>query len=102
MTERGGRRDVAMLLERTSGFVIGRGLKLGVRVRCPHGSDLYLRVVSEELSAGEAAAGLAVTTVSGDVRVHAAGGGSMRVQSVSGDVYLAIKPGDACTSTRAR
>ena len=33
---------------------------------------------------GEAAAGLSVTTVSGDVRVHAAGGGSMQIQAVSG------------------
>ena len=34
-----------------------------------------------------------MTTVSGDVQVRAAGGGSIRVQSVSGDVELAIKPG---------
>ena len=35
-----------------------------------------------------------MTTVSGDVRVDAAGGGGMRVQAVSGDVHLAIKPGE--------
>ena len=35
-----------------------------------------------------------MTTVSGDVEVRAAGGGSIRVQSVSGDVELGIKPGE--------
>jgi len=156
---------VVVQLEKRSGFLIGRGPKVGVRVRCPHGADLDLRagsadldatgtlgavdiktasgdvlvedvarldvntgsrdlrvrdvdgvldfrtasgdasvrrcggilsanLVSGDLSVGEAAAGLAVTTVSGDVRVHAAGGGGMRIQSVSGDVHLAIKPGE--------
>ena len=165
MTELGGRHEVVVRLDRKSGFVIGRGAKVGVRVRCPHGSDLDLRaasadidatgtlgavdvktasgdvsledvaslevdtasgdlrvrdvdralefrtasgdasvhrcggllsanLVSGDLSVGEAAAGLAVTTVSGDVRVHAAGGGGIRVQSVSGDVHVAIKPGE--------
>ena len=55
---------------------------------------LSANLVSGDLSVGEAAAGLAVTAVSGDVRVHAAGGGDIRVQSVSGDVHLAIKPGE--------
>ena len=55
---------------------------------------LTAKLVSGDIAVGEAAAGLAVTTVSGDVRVHAAGGGGMRVQAVSGDVHLAIKPGE--------
>ena len=51
-------------------------------------------LVSGDLAIGEAAAGLAVTTVSGDVRVDVAGGGGMRVQSVSGDVRLGIRQGE--------
>jgi len=59
--------------------------------RC--GGPLSAKLVSGNLSVGDAAAGVAVTTVSGDLRVEAAGGGAIRVQSVSGDVELAIKPG---------
>ena len=165
MTDRGGGHEIVVQLKKKSGFLAGRGPKIGVRVGCPRGSDLDLRagsadldasgtlgavtvktasgdvslddvgtlevdtasgdvrvrdvdgaldfrtasgdasvrrcggmlsatLVSGDLSVGEATAGLAVTTVSGDVRVHAAGGGGMRIQSVSGDVHLAIKPGE--------
>jgi hypothetical protein len=165
MTDRGGGHLVVVHIEKRSGFLTGRGPKVGVRVRCPHGTDIDLRassadldatgtlgaveiktasgdvcvedaasldmntasgdvrirdvdgalsfrtasgdasvrrcggalsanLVSGDLTIGEAAAGLTVTTVSGDVRVEAAGGGAMSVQSVSGDVHLAIKPGE--------
>ena len=165
MTERRGGHLIVVHIEKRSGFLKGRGPKVGVRIRCPHGTDLDFRagsagldatgvlgavdvktasgdvcvedaaslevntasgdmrvrdvdgavtfrtasgdasvrrcggplsvnLVSGDLSIGEASAGLTVTTVSGDVRVHAAGGGGMKVQSVSGDVHLAIKPGE--------
>ena len=165
MIERGGGHEVVVDLKRRSGFLVGRGPKVGVQVRCPEGSDLALRsdsadleargtlgdvdvktasgdvslesaatlrvdaasgdvrardidgtaelrtasgdvsvrraggvlsanLVSGDLTVDDAAAGLAVNTVSGDVRVRAAGGGGIRVQSVSGDVHLAIKPGE--------
>ena len=54
---------------------------------------LSANLVSGDLHVEEASAGLAVTTVSGDVQVRAAAGDSIRVQSVSGDVELAVKPG---------
>jgi hypothetical protein len=165
MIERGPSQEIAVHVAKSSGFVIGRGSKVGIRIRCPRGSDLGLRassadleatgmlgavdvktasgdvsletvssaevdtasgdvrvrdverslslrtasgdatvrscagpltanLVSGDLSVGDASGGLSVTTVSGDVRVQAAGGGDMRIQSVSGDVYLAIKPGE--------
>lgn len=165
MTDRGAGHEVVVQVAKSTGLMIGRGAKVGVRVRCPVGSDLTLRassadldgtgplgevdaktasgdvtlenvgalevdtasgdvrvrdvettltartasgdvtvrrclgplsanLVSGDLSIGEAAAGLAVTTVSGDVRVSAAGGGDMRIQAVSGDVHLAIRPGE--------
>jgi len=165
MTDRGEGHEVVVQLQKKSGFMVGRGAKIGVRIRCPRGSDLSLRtgsadldatgelgavdvktasgdvavddatqlqsqsasgdlrgnrvrgrvecrtasgdvrigrcegpliaqLVSGDLSVGEASAGVAVTTVSGDVRFDAAGGGGIRVQSVSGDVHLAITPGE--------
>ena len=165
MTDRGGGHEIVVQIPKKPGFLVGRDAKVGIRVRCPHGSDLGVRsssagvdatgllgavdvktasgdisledaaslevdsasgdvrvrdvegtidirtasgdasvrrsggiltakLVSGDIAVGEAAAGLAVTTVSGDVRVHAAGGGGMRVQAVSGDVHLAIKPGE--------
>ena len=165
MTDRGGGHEIVVQVPKKPGFLVGRDAKVGIRVRCPHGSGLGIRsssagvdatgllgavdvktasgdisledarvpgrrqreqrrpgarrrrpidirtasgdasvrrsggiltakLVSGDIAVGEAAAGLAVTTVSGDVRVHAAGGGGMRVQAVSGDVHLAIKPGE--------
>ena len=64
-----------------------------VRVR-RSGGELSANLVSGDLSVDDAAAGLDVTTVSGDVEVRAAGGGGIRVQAVSGDVQLGIKPGE--------
>ena len=56
---------------------------------------LTINVVSGDLAVVEAAAGVHVNTVSGDVEIKAAGGGAMQVGSVSGDVHLAIKPGES-------
>ena len=165
VVERGGGHEVVVDLKRRSGFLVGRGPKVGVQVRCPEGSDVSVRsdsadvqargglgdvnvktasgdvtldsaatlrvdaasgdvqarevagevelrtasgdvsvrraggvlaanLVSGDLMVDDAAAGLSVNTVSGDVRVRAAGGGGIRVQSVSGDVHLGIKPGE--------
>ena len=165
MTDRGGGHQVVVELKRKSGFIVGRGPRVGVNVRCPAGTDVDLRadsadleargplgavevkiasgdvaldaarrltvntasgdvragdiegrvevrtasgdvrvrrsggelsanLVSGDLSVDDAAAGLDVTTVSGDVEVRAAGGGGIRVQAVSGDVDLGIKPGE--------
>ncbi len=55
---------------------------------------LSAALVSGDLVVDDAAAGLTVNTVSGEVAVHAAGGGAIEVRTVSGDVQLAIKPGE--------
>jgi len=165
MVASGGRHEVIVNLGKGNGFTIGRGPKVGVRVRCPRESDLRVRsssadleatgllgsvevktasgevtledvgsadvstasgdvrvrdaerslgirtlsgdvsvgrclgtlsinLVSGDLSVIEAAAGFHVATVSGDVRIRSAAGGPMQVGSVSGDVHLAIKPGE--------
>jgi hypothetical protein len=163
--DRGDRHEIHVDAPKKTALLIGRGPKLGVRIRCPHGSDLSLRsgsadlsvtgtlgsveirsasgdvvlqdvgalvaatasgdteahdvagsvlvktasgdvsvgrcggpltasLVSGDLTVAEAGAGLTVTTVSGDVEVRAAGGGDMRVQAVSGDVRIGVKPGE--------
>lgn len=165
MIDRSDGHEVVVQLQKKSGFTVGRGAKVGVRIRCPRGSDLSLstgaadlvatgelgvvevktasgdvavedvgrlrtqsasgdlrahrvrgkadcrtasgdvrlgrcdgllnaQLVSGDLAVDEASAGMAVTTVSGDVRFDAVGGGGMRVQSVSGDIHLAMTPGE--------
>ena len=165
MLDRGGSHEILVEAPKNMGSLLGRGPRIGVRVRCPNASDLTLRsgsadlavtgtlgvvevksasgdvaledaasldvatasgdievrdvagsvsvktasgdvsvrrcsgplstnLVSGDLSVAEAGAGLSVTTVSGGVDVRAAGGGNMRVQAVSGDVRIGIKPGE--------
>ena len=60
--------------------------------RC--GGPLTANLVSGDLTVDDAGAGLAATAVSGDVQARAVGGGAISVQSVSGDVQLAIRPGE--------
>ena len=175
MTDRGGGHQVVVELKRKSGFIVGRGPRVGVRgalsrrhrrrpprrlrrprserhrsersrsrpppatsrsrprARSPStpraatcarvtstagsrcepprvtcavrrsGGVLSANLVSGDLSVDDAAAGLDVTTVSGDVEVRAAGGGRIRVQAVSGDVAARRSSrASACTSTPAR
>jgi DUF4097 and DUF4098 domain-containing protein YvlB len=163
--DRGGTHEILVEAPKRAGSFIGRGPKIGVRIRCPHESDLVLRsssadlavrgalgavevksasgdvslqdvasldaatasgdtevrdvagvltvktasgdvsvrrcsgalsvnLVSGDLLVAEASAGFSVNTVSGDVEVRAAGGGDMRVQAVSGDVHIGVKPGE--------
>lgn len=165
LLERGGRPEVVVQAPKRRGFSVGRDAKLGVRIRCPHGSDLDLStssadldahgrlaevraktasgdlaladvdgsldantasgdvrvgsvagtatvstasgdvelrhlggdlsasLVSGDLTVGETLGAIAVNTVSGDVRIDSAGDGNLRLQSVSGDIELGIRPG---------
>ena len=79
-------RDVAgsLAVKTASGDVSG----------APVRRSLSVNLVSGDLSVAEASAGLSVTTVSGSVDVRAAGGGDIRVQAVSGDVRIGVKPGE--------
>ena len=51
MSPRGGGHEIVVDLKRKSGLVLGRGPKVGVRVRCPEDSDLALRSSSADLEA---------------------------------------------------
>ena len=57
------------------------------------GGDFNAGLVSGDLTVGEALGAVVVSTVSGDVRVGEAGGGSIELKSVSGDIEIGMRPG---------
>ena len=75
----------------------GRTPQVGVRIRCPEGSDLDCMTASADTAATGRLGEVEVKTASGDVAVeHVAG---LRVQSASGDVRGATVEGDARLQT---
>ena len=54
---------------------------------------LSLNLVSGDIQVREASAGLTTATVSGDQEIEAVSGGDVKLQSVSGDVRVGIRPG---------
>jgi hypothetical protein len=104
LVPRGAGHEVIVELKRKSGLLIGRGAKVGVRIRCPQGSDLVLRAASADLNGTgtfgtvdvksasgavvlDSAARLQVDTASGDVRARDVAGPT-DVRTASGDVVL--------------
>ena len=67
MTDRGGGHQVVVELKRKSGFIVGRGPRVGVNVRCPAGTDVDLRADSADLEARGPLGAVEVKTASGDV-----------------------------------
>jgi hypothetical protein len=63
MTDRGGGHQVVVELKRKSGFIVGRGPRVGVNVRCPAGTDVDLRADDYEVVLREAYAHPAVEGV---------------------------------------
>jgi hypothetical protein len=84
LVPRGSGHEVIVELKRKSGLLIGRGPRVEVRIRCPHGSDLSLRAASADLSATGALGVVDVKTASGDVSLDRAA--RLRVDTASGDV----------------
>jgi hypothetical protein len=102
MTERGGGHVVVVQLEKRSGFLIGRGPKVGVRVRCPHGTDLDLRAASADLDATGVLGAVEVKTASGDVSLEDAASlefnsasGDLRIRDIDGALTFRTASGDA-------
>lgn len=85
MTERTGGHEIVVQIGKRSGL-IGRGPKVGVRVRCPSGSDLDLRASSADLDATGTLGAVDVKTASGDVSLESVG--SLDVDTASGDVRV--------------
>jgi hypothetical protein len=84
LVPRGGRHEVIVELKRKPGLLIGRGPRIEVRIRCPHGSDLSLRAGSADLSATGTLGAVDVKTASGDISLDRAA--RLRVDTASGDV----------------
>jgi len=101
MTDRGDGHEIVVQLQKKSGFMVGRGAKVGVRIRCPHGSDLSVRTGSADLDATGELGSVDVKTASGDIVVddvkrlqaHSASG-DMRVNRVRGQADCRTASGD--------
>ena len=102
MIDRGAGHEVIVEIGKSSGFTLGRGAKVGVRVRCPLGSDVSFRASSADLDGtgqlgavdAKSASGditledvrrLEADTASGDVRVRDTAE-TLAVRTASGDV----------------
>lgn len=101
MSDRGGGHEIVVQLPKKSGSFV-RGPKVGVRVRCPRGSDLELRASSADLEATGTLGSVDAKTASGDVTLEDAGAvkaatasGDVRVRNVDGALDLRTASGDA-------
>lgn len=86
MVEAGGRHEVIVNLGKGNGFMIGRGPRVAVRIRCPRGSDLVVRSSSADLEAVGALGSVEAKTASGEVSLEDVA--SADVATASGDVRV--------------
>jgi len=86
LIERGGRHEVLVESPERSdlGFIIRRGPKLGVTVRCPGGADLNVKTASAPLRCTGTLGVVEAKTASGDVTVEDVR--SLSVATASGNV----------------
>jgi hypothetical protein len=78
-------------------ITFGRSPQVGVRIRCPEGTDLECTTASADVAANGRLGEVEVKTASGDVALeHVA---RLRVQSASGDVRAATIDGEARLQT---
>jgi len=101
LVARGGGHEVIVELKRRPGLLIGRGPKVGVRIRCPQDSDLVLRAGSADLHGMGSLGTVDVKTASGDVtleriaRLHVdTASGDVRALDVDGATELRTASGD--------
>ena len=83
---RGGGHEIVVDLKRRHGFSIGRGPKVGVRIRCPRGSDLVARAGSADIRAEGSLGTVDVKTGSGDISLESVR--SLHADTASGDVNV--------------
>lgn len=101
----GAGHEVYAELPKRRGF-LGRGPKVSLRVRCPHGSDVDCASSSADISASGRFGVVTVKTASGDVRVDEAGelqaataSGDVEARAVHGRVTLNTASGDVRLET---
>ena len=75
----------------------GRTAQVGVRIRCPEGTDLECATASADVAATGRLGDVEVKTAAGDVSVEQVAG--FRMQSASGDARAAAVAGDARVQT---
>jgi DUF4097 and DUF4098 domain-containing protein YvlB len=80
------------------GAALGRGPKIGVRVRCPHGTDLRVETSSADVEAEGRFGDVEASTASGDLSVEVVEGG-LKATSASGDVTVREVSGAASIKT---
>jgi hypothetical protein len=97
MVPRGGGHEVTVELKRRSGLGFGRGPQVGVRVRCPEGTDLTVRTGSADVAATGSLGAVDVKTASGDVQLETVA--TVHVESASGDVRVRDVDGTAVIRT---
>jgi Putative adhesin len=88
--DRGSGHDVRVEVPKGKGGwlgLLGRGPKIGVRVSCPHGTDLRVETSSADLDADGRFGDAEVSTASGDVSFESVEG-ALKVTSASGDVSV--------------
>jgi Toastrack DUF4097 len=86
LVPRGGGSEVVVDLKRRLGFTFGRGAKIGVRIRCPRGSDLVARAGSADVRAEGGLGGVDLKTASGDISLEIVR--SLHADTASGDVHV--------------
>jgi DUF4097 and DUF4098 domain-containing protein YvlB len=86
LVPRGGGSEVVVDLKRRFGFTFGRGAKVGVRVRCPRGSDLVVRAGSADVRTEGSLGGVDLKSASGDISLELVR--SLHADTASGDVHV--------------
>jgi DUF4097 and DUF4098 domain-containing protein YvlB len=88
--DRGGFHEVVVEVPKRSGGwlgALGRGPKIGVRVRCPHDADLRVQTSSADIEVDGRLAEVEVNTASGDVSLDNITV-SLKANTASGDVSV--------------
>jgi hypothetical protein len=88
--ERGDGHEVRVLAPKEKGGwmgVLSRGPKIGVRVSCPHGSDLRVETSSADVQVDGRLGSVEATTASGDLAFGEVDG-AFKANSASGDVSV--------------
>ena len=122
LVERASGHELVVELPKKSGFTLdlgnmqfGRGPKVGIAIRCPHGADVELTSSSADLIASgrlgafgvktasgdsivEEVASLSATSASGDVQARRVNGRA-QVNSASGDVRIELVQGPVAVNT---
>jgi Toastrack DUF4097 len=99
--ERGGGHEVRVEVPKGRGGwlgMLGRGPKIGVRVSCPHGTDLRVETSSADVDADGRFGDVEASTASGDLLFETVEGG-LKATTASGDVSAEVIAGSGSIKT---